>query len=74
MTLRILLLAIAASLFTAAGLHSQSPAPAPRTPQQTLQAIKMQNQKLLEQQAATLQKLEEMHKAAQQLRILARRT
>lgn len=54
-------------------LHSQSPA-APRTVPQALQELKMRNQRLLEQQAATLQKLDELEKASAQLRIFARRS
>lgn len=53
-------------------LRSQSPQPAP--PLQRMEAMKAQNEKLLETQAATLQKLDELMKEAQQLRIFARRT
>ena len=70
--LALLFIAAASLLAGVANLHSQ--APAPRTPRQALEAMKTQNQKLLEQQTATLQKLEELHKAAQQLRFMARRT
>lgn len=41
---------------------------------ETVQEMKAANQKLIEQQAATLQKLDEMQKEASQLRILVRRT
>jgi hypothetical protein len=62
-------------------LHSQAPAPAPAipaipagTPLQQLRVIRDQNTKLLEQQAATLQKLEELGKAAEQLKVFAKRS
>lgn len=62
-----------AILMGAGKLQSQAPASA-RTPLQNLQSIRAANQKTLEQQAATLLKLEEIQKDSQQLRILARRT
>jgi hypothetical protein len=59
-------------------LRSQAPAPAPAipagTPLQQLKAIRDLNVKLLEQQAATLLRLDELEKAADQLRIFARRS
>ncbi len=53
-------------------LHSQSDAP-PRGVQQTLLEMKARNQKLIDQQTATLQKLEELEKSASQLRLFAKR-
>ena len=40
----------------------------------TLKAMRDANAKLLEQQAATLRKLEEMEKAAQNIKILSKRS
>ena len=57
-----------------------APAPAPITPipngppLEMLKAIRDANIKLLEQQAATLQKLEEMEKTSQTLKVLGKRT
>lgn len=67
-------------------LRSQSPAPAPAaaakvtpivlagTPVTQLQTLRDQNKKLLDQQAAALQKLEEMEKVSQALKILGKRS
>jgi hypothetical protein len=54
-------------------LHSQTAKPV-KSVREMLQDMKAANQKLLEQQAATLLKLDEMQKEASQLRILVRRT
>ncbi len=55
-----------------------APAPIPPIqkgpPLEMLKAMRDANAKLLEQQAATLQKLEEMEKAAQNLKILGKRS
>ena len=67
----LLILAVAVALGTT--LHVRSQAPLPASPLEALQTIKAQNQKTLEQQNATLKKLEEIQKEAAQLRILARR-
>ena len=85
-----LFLAIALLLgVPAATLQSQdadpAPAPAPAAPEpippvqkgtalEMLKAMRDANAKLLEQQAATLLKLEEMEKAAQNLKILGKRS
>ncbi len=69
---RLTILILAGLLAGLAPLHSQ--APAKQSAIERLQTLKAQNEKLLEQQAATLQRLEEIQKEAQQLRILARRT
>ena len=53
-------------------LHSQAPAPA-GTPVGQLKAIRDQNAKLLEQQAATLQKLDEIEKTSQTIKVLGKR-
>jgi hypothetical protein len=78
----LLIPAVATGLWLVAlPLHSQAPAPAPAipaipagTPLQQLRMIRDQNVKLLEQQAATLLKLEELEKAAEQLKIFAKRS
>lgn len=72
-------LIIAASLTLGlTNLQSQAPAapplPAvPKTSAEALLAAKATNQKLLERQAATLLKLEELEKNSQQLRLFAAR-
>ena len=59
-------------------LHSQDPAPTPAaaigTSLEKLKAIRDQNAKLLEQQAAALQKLDELEKASQTLKVLGKRS
>lgn len=63
---------------TSLTLHSQAPAPAVAipagTPLEQLKALRDQNAKLLEQQAATLLKLEEIAKTAQTVKVLGRRS
>ncbi|HEV7403174.1 MAG TPA: hypothetical protein VGO11_09620 [Chthoniobacteraceae bacterium] len=54
-------------------LHSQTARPV-KSVRDQLQDMKAANQKLLEQQAATIKKLDEVTKEASQLRILVRRT
>ncbi len=56
-----------------AGVQSQTSA-APKTPLQHLQAMKVENQKLLEKQAATLLRLDEVQKEATQVRFLTKRS
>ena len=68
----IYLVAAMAAFSLTAALHSQSPA-APKTPLQHAQAIKLQNQQMLEKQAATLVKLDELQKEAAQIRFLTKR-
>jgi hypothetical protein len=46
---------------------------ATQTTLKVLQAIKAANDEILKQQAATLQKLDEMEKAAQEMRIYSKR-
>ena len=66
--------AIAAVAAIGTTLHVRSQAPAlPASPLEALQLIKAQNQKTIDQQNATLKRLEELQQEAQQLRILARR-
>ena len=67
-------------------LHSQDAAPATAVapapiapipngpPLQMLKAIRDANAKLLEQQSATIQKLEEMEKSSQTLKVLGKRS
>jgi hypothetical protein len=83
----LLSLIIAAGLAaTGAILHSQDAAPAPAPapapvapipngpPMEMLKAIRDANKKLLEQQNATLQKLEEMEKNSQSIKVLGKRS
>ena len=72
-TLLSLTLPAAAFFALALDLHSQAPA-APQTPLQILQATKVKNAELLEKQAATLLKLDELDKDASQLKTFAKRT
>lgn len=59
-------------------VRSQAPAPSVAaqagTPLDQLKVIRDQNSKLLEQQAATLQKLDELEKSSQSLKVLGRRS
>ena len=66
--------AVAVALSTS--LHSQAPADAapPKTQIEKLQRIKAENARLLEKQAATLHKLDELAKEAQQLKIFGSRS
>ena len=63
---------------TSLTLHSQAPAPAvvvpAGNPLEQLKAIRDQNAKLLEQQAAALLKLDELEKASQTVKVLGRRS
>lgn len=74
MKTRIHFLAVAGvALALAAEVNSQT-AQVPRTPVQQLQAMRAKNAELIEKQAATLQKLEEMRLQAQQLKFLGKRS
>ena len=66
------LIAAAALLALAVSLHSQGVAP--KTPVERLREVKAKNAELIEKQTATLQKLDEMDKAADQLRIFSKRS
>ncbi len=72
-TLLSLTLSVAALLALATNLHSQAPA-APKSSLQILQAMKAKNQDLIEKQTLTLQKLDEIEKEAEQLKIFGKRT
>ena len=63
--------AVAVALSTS--LHSQGPTAA-QTEVEQLQKIKAENAKLLEKQAATLRKLDELAKEAQQLKVFGSRS
>ncbi len=65
------LIAVTALLVLAVNLHSQSLLP--KSPVDQIKAIKAKNAEMIEAQKATLQKLEEMEKQADQIRILAKR-
>jgi hypothetical protein len=56
-----------------ATLHSQRPA-APKSSMELLQEMKQRNQQMLEKQTQTIVTLEELQKAAQQIKALAART
>jgi tRNA A37 N6-isopentenylltransferase MiaA len=73
-TSQFLFLGAALLLVGGTTLHSQQSGTAPRSVPQALQEMRARNQKLLEQQAATLQKLDELEKNAAQLRVFARRS
>ena len=47
---------------------------APQSPAQILQAMKAKNQEIIEKQTATLLKLDELEKEAEQIKVLAKRT
>jgi|LakMenE18May11ns_1017448.scaffolds.fasta_scaffold8259365_1 hypothetical protein len=72
-TLLSLTLSLAALLALGINLHSQAPAAA-KSPLETLRAMKLKNQELIEKQTATLQKLEAIEKDAEQLKIFAKRS
>ena len=72
-TLLSLTLSVAALFALAANLRSQTPA-APASPGQILQAMKAKNQDTIERQTQTLQKLDELEKEAEQIKVLAKRT
>ena len=64
----------ATALFALAlNLHSQVPA-APKTPLQIIEAMKAKNAELLEKQAATLLKLDDLEKESGQLKTFGKRT
>jgi hypothetical protein len=67
-----LLVIAAVTLFGAARMHPR--ADAAKNAVQTLQAIKDTNQKLIDAQTATLTKLDEVGKDADQLRAFAKRS
>ena len=63
---------VAALLLLAVNLHSQTALP--KSPAEQLKALKTKNAVIIEQQRATLLKLEEMEKQAEQIRILGKRS
>ncbi len=72
-TLALSLLAALLAVAVPASVRSQS-ARVPRTPLEQLQAMSLENQKLLERQAETLKKLEQLDLEAQQLKFLGKRS
>jgi hypothetical protein len=66
------LVAAGALLALAVNLHSQGVAP--RSPLDKLKDLKTKNAELIDKQTATLEKLDEMDKAAEQLRFFVKRT
>ncbi len=74
-TFALFIWAAAATVALTASLHSQSAAPAaPKTPLEALQQMKAANAALVEKQNATLLKLDEIGKDAQQLKIFGKRS
>ena len=67
-----ILLVIAALLGLAVNLHSQGVAP--RSAVDRLKEIKTSNDQLIEKQKATLTKLDDMDKQAEQMRFLMKRS
>lgn len=57
----------------AAHLHSEAPGAA-NTPLQQAQALKAKNLEIIQKQTATLEKLDDLAKDAQQLKIFGKRT
>ena len=70
-TLAILTWSAAVVLALSTSLHSQAPAKAPA---EELQQMKARNAALLEKQAATLLKLDELAKDAQQIKFFGKRS
>ncbi|MES2570884.1 MAG: hypothetical protein V4710_12630 [Verrucomicrobiota bacterium] len=71
---RISLIALIVAGIWTGRLYSQLAPVTVKTPLQQIQALKVQNQQLLEKQAATLTKLIEMEKEASQLKFLTKRS
>jgi cell shape-determining protein MreC len=70
-----LFLSIVGALVLALGHAAQSQAPAaPQTPLQRLQSMKAKNKELIDRQAETLKKLDELQLEAQQLKFLGKRS
>ncbi|HYR57241.1 MAG TPA: hypothetical protein VEO95_01375 [Chthoniobacteraceae bacterium] len=65
--------AIAVALALGGAAHSQNSI-LPQTPVQKLEAVKAKNKQLLDKQAETLKKLEEMELQSQQIKFLGKRT
>jgi hypothetical protein len=63
-----------AAIIVALGGSLQSANEPAKTPLQALQQIKAQNAALIEKQAATVQKLDELAKEAQQIKFLGKRS
>lgn len=72
-TSRLSLFALAAAVAGLLSLPTEAQAPY-RSNGDALKVLKEQNRQLLEQQAALIQKLDELEKEAKQLRIFAART
>jgi len=68
-------LALAGVLVFSAKLHSQSPgAPGDKSPLQTAYGLRDKNKEIIEKQTLTLQKLDDLQKAAAQLKAFAKRS
>jgi len=66
------ILTFGALLALAVNLHSQGIMP--KSPLEKLKDVKAKNAELIDKQNATLEKLDEMDKAAEQMRFLTKRT
>lgn len=64
--------ALAAVLVFSAKLHSQ--APSDKTPLQTAYGLRDKNKEIIDKQTQTLQKLDDLEKAASQLKAFSKRT
>jgi len=65
------LIAVSALLGLAVNLHSQGILP--KTPVQKLRELKAKNDEIIQKQAATLEKLDDLDKQAEQMRFFVKR-
>jgi|GEM_PF-2401150 len=68
------LFAVLLAVVAAATLQAQAPAPAEKTLLQQLQEIKENNVKMLEHNASTLKRMEELEKTSQSLKMMGKRS
>ena len=71
-TFALFIWAAAAAVALNGSLHSENAAP--KTPLEALQQVKEKNAALIEKQTATLEKLDEVAKEAQQIKFLGKRS
>ena len=65
------IIAVAALLGLAVNLHSQGIAP--KSPVDKLRALKAKNEEIIKAQSATLERLDEIDKQAEQMRFMSKR-
>lgn len=65
---------VAAALLMAWSINLHSQGVLPKTPVDNLRTLKTKNAELIQTQQATLQKLDEMAKAAEQMRFFSKRS